>query len=378
MSEHDPIYLDYNATTPVDPRVLEAMLPWLATHFGNPSSPHVFGRRARAAVEEARARVAAFVDAEPDGVIFTSGGTEANNHAIAGAVRGRGGGRIVTSAVEHPAVLAVCRDLERDGITTTLVPVDASGRIDLGAATEAVVPGTTLLTVMLANNEVGTLQPVAELAAMARTRGALAHSDCAQAAGKIPVSLRDLGLDMLSLAGHKLYAPKGVGALCLRPGLQLPNLMHGAGHEGGRRPGTENVAAIVGLGAACELAGRELAAEAARLQELRDGLERELLAAVPGAVVHGRGAPRLPNTLSIAFPGRTAPAILARLDEVAVSAGAACHGDGDVGSHVLAAMGVAPEAARGTLRITLGRMTTAAQVRTAAAAVAAAVGGAGV
>jgi cysteine desulfurase len=226
---------------------------------------------------------------------------------------------------------------------------------------------------MLANNEVGTLQPVAGLAARARAQGVLSHSDCAQAVGKIPVSLPELGVDMISLAGHKLYAPKGIGALVLRTGVAVPNLMQGAGHEGGRRPGTENVAAIVGLGEACELAGRGLAEEARRLGALRDRLEATLLATCPGAVVHAAGAARLPNTLSIAFPGWTASAIVARLDGVAVSAGAACHGAGEVGSHVLAAMGVPAAVARGTVRISLGRMTTAAEIDTAIAAITAAV-----
>jgi len=373
VTRDDPIYLDYNATTPVDPRVVRAMLPYLTTHFGNPSSPHVYGQRAREAVERAREQVAALVGVGPEGVIFTSGGTEANNHALHGAIRLRGPGRIVTSRIEHPAVLEVCRDLERAGAVVELLPVDRQGRVDTAAAARLIGPGTRLVSLMLANNEVGTIEPVPDVARLARTAGALSHTDGAQAVGKVPVSLPDLGVDMLSVAGHKLYAPKGVGALCLRPGLALPNLMQGAGHEGGRRPGTENVASIVGLGKACELAAGELEQEAGRLADLRDRLQADLLAACPDAVVHAAGAERLPNTLSIAFPGRTAAAILDRLDAVAVSAGAACHGDGDVGSHVLAAMGVAPHVARGTLRITLGRPTTAAETKTAAAAIAAAV-----
>jgi cysteine desulfurase len=349
------------------------MLPWLTEHFGNPSSPHVFGQRARDAVERARGQVAALLAADPAGVVFTGGGTEANNHAIRGAVRRAGGGPVVTSAVEHPAVLEVCRDLECDGVVTHLLPVDADGRVSTSAAADLVDRSTALVTVMLANNEVGTLQPVAELAARARAHGVLSHSDCAQAVGKIPVSLPELGVDMISLAGHKLYAPKGVGALVLRAGVAVPNLMQGAGHEGGRRPGTENVAAIVGLGEACELAERGLAAEARRLGALRDRLEAALVAACPGAVVHAAGAARLPNTLSIAFPGRTASAIVAQLQGVAVSAGAACHGDGAVGSHVLAAMGVSPAVARCTVRISLGRPTTDAEIDAAVPALAAAV-----
>ena len=373
MDTPDPLYLDFNATTPIDPRVVEAMLPWLTTHFGNPSSAHVYGQRARAAVERARGQVAALVGCRPGDVIFTCGGTEANNHAIGGAARLQRGGAIVASAVEHPAVLEVCRQLAADGRAIRLLPVDREGRVDLAAAESAIDETTALVTVMLANNEVGTLQPVTELAALARARGALSHSDCAQALGKVPVSLPNLGVDMISLAGHKLYAPKGVGALCLRAGLDLPNLMQGAGHERGRRPGTENVASIVGFGLACELAGQDLAAEAVRLAQLRERLAELLLAAHPDAIVHGAAAARLPNTLSIAFPGRTAPAILDRLTTVAVSAGAACHGADAVGSHVLAAMGVAPRVAQGTLRISLGRMTGAAEIETAAAAIAAAV-----
>jgi cysteine desulfurase len=366
----DPIYLDYNATTPTDPRVAAAMTPYLTGHFGNPSSPHAYGRRARAAVERAREQVAALLGAEPEGVVFTSGGTEANNHAIRGAVQraGAGGAHVVTTAVEHPAVLEVCSALADEGVRTTLVPVDGHGRVDPDAVDAACTDDTVLVSVMHANNEVGTLQPVAEIAAQAHRRGILVHSDCAQSVGKVPVTMAGLGVDMLSLAGHKLYAPKGVGVLCLRPGLVLPNLMHGAGHEGGRRPGTENVLEIVGLGAACELAGEDLDGEGRRLTALRDTLAAELIAAVPTARVHGHPELRLPNTLSIGFPGHVAAELLAALPEIAVSAGAACHGDGEIGSHVLAAMGVPLEHARGTLRISLGRMTTPAKVTAAGAA----------
>ena len=367
----DPIYLDYNATTPVDPRVAEAMLPYLQGHYGNPSSPHAPGRRARAAVDRARAGVAVLLEADPAGIVFTSGGTEANNHAIRGAVRrsDTASPHVVTTAVEHPAVLEVCRDLASEGVRSTFVPVDGHGQVDPRAVADAFEDDTVLVSVMHANNEVGTVQPVAEVAALARDRGILSHSDCAQSAGKLPVGLKTLGVDMISLAGHKLYAPKGVGVLCLRDGLTLPNLMQGAGHENGRRPGTENVLGIVGLGRACELAREDLAEEGPRLTALRDRLAAELLAAYPAALVHGHPQERLPNTLSIAFPGHTAADLLAGLPELAVSAGAACHGDRDVGSHVLAAMGVDPRAARGTLRITLGRMTTDDEITQAAAAI---------
>lgn len=371
MNQPSPLYLDHNATTPIDARVLEAMLPWLRAGHGNPSSPHAEGARARAAVERAREQAAALLDTEPGAIIFGSGGTEADNHAVYGAARlGAVAGRreLVISAVEHPAVGGPCRDLAREGFTTRVVGVDDQCRVDAAAACALVGKATALVSVMLANNETGALQPVAAIAECARRAGALSHTDAAQAVGKIPVSMRALGVDLLALAGHKLYAPKGVGLLCVRPGLALPNLMHGAGHEGGRRPGTENVAAIVGLGRACELAGSDLAAEAARQAALRDELRELLCAAIPGAHVHAAAAPRLPNTLSIAFPGATGAAILAHLPDVAVSAGAACHGSGG-GSTVLAAMGVARELAAGTLRISLGRGTTAADVPRAAAAV---------
>ncbi|MBM4131067.1 cysteine desulfurase, partial [bacterium] len=350
MNRTSPLYLDHNATTPIDPRVLDAMLPWLREGYANPSSPHAAGARARAAIERARGQAAALLDAEPAGIVFGGGGTEADNHAVVGAARlGAAAGRreLVISAVEHPAVSGPCRDLERWGFTTRVVGVDDQCRVDAASVAALLGPGTALVSVMLANNETGALQPVAAIADTARRAGALSHTDAAQAVGKIPVSARALGVDLLAVAGHKLYAPKGVGLLVVRPGLELPNLMFGAGHEGGRRPGTENVAAIVGLGAACEFAGRDLAAEAARQAALRDELQGLLCAAIPAAHVHAAKAPRLPNTLSIGFEGTTGAAILAHLPDVEASAGAACHGSGG-GSAVLAAMGVAPELARGT------------------------------
>ena len=368
----DPIYLDYNATTPTDPRVAAVMAPLLTGCFGNPSSPHAYGRRAREAVEKARSQVAALLGAEPGGIIFTSGGTEANNHAITGAVRlaGRATPHVVTTAVEHPAVLEVCRALAADGVRTTLVPVDGNGRVDPDDVARTLEDDTVLVSVMHANNEVGTLQPVAEIAAVARQRGILVHSDAAQSVGKIPVTLAGLGVDMISVAGHKLYAPKGVGVLCLRSDLRLPNLLHGASHEGGRRPGTENVLEIVGLGCACELAAADLVAEGERLRALRDELAAALVAANGDLRVNGHPIERLPNTLSISVPGRMAAEMLARVPELALSAGAACHGDGEVGSHVLAAMGIDARHAQGTLRISLGRMTTGDEIARAATALA--------
>ena len=365
--DRTPIYLDYNATTPTDPRVADAMEPFLRDHFGNPSSGHLWGRRTREAVDHARRQVAGLLQAEPSGVIFTSGGTEANNHAIIGAARRRGGGHIVTTAVEHPAVSEVCRHLAGQGVTTTTVPVDATGRVDVAAVAAALRPDTFLVSVMLANNEVGTLQPVREIADLARRQGILSHSDCAQAVGKVPVGLADLGVDMISLASHKLYGPKGTGALVLRAGVVIDNLMFGANHEQGRRPGTENILEIVGLGAACALVEADLAAEMERLAGLRDELENGLLAASPEARINGLRSGRLPNTLSISYPGRTAGDIMGALPDVAMSAGAACHSEGVHVSHVLRAMGVPDTYALGTLRLSLGRMTTADEIAAAIA-----------
>ncbi|MBU8871736.1 MAG: cysteine desulfurase [Gemmatimonadales bacterium] len=371
-SPADPvIYLDYNATTPLDPRVAEAMLPFLERFFGNPSSSHAQGRAMRAAVDKARSQAAGLLGAEPEGIIFTSGGTEANNHAILGAAvsRAHRGRHIVTSAVEHPAVNAVCHHLESLGFTTSYVPVDRMGRVDPEAVAKALTEETILVTLMHANNEVGTLQPVAEVARLARARGILTHSDCAQSVGKVPVTLDLLGVDMISVAGHKLYAPKGVGILCLGKGVELPPLMHGADHEAGRRPGTENILGIVGLGQACQLAEQELLQEESHLVDLRDRLQTGLLAAFPNSRVHGDPINRLPNTLSIGFPGAAAWEIMDNLPGVAVSAGAACHDGKTVGSQVLRAMGVDSDFARGTLRISVGRMTTEAEIQPALAAI---------
>ena len=363
----EPLYLDFNATTPIDPRVAAAMQPVLEQFHGNPSSSHVFGQRARQAVEAARAQVAGLLGAQPENIIFTSGGTEANNHAILGAAFSapKNRRRIVTSRVEHPAVTEVCQFLERFGFVTTYVDVDAQGAVDADSMINALDEDTAVVTLMLANNEVGTLQPVPEVATAARRMGIPSHSDCAQAVGKIPVKLDQLGVDMVSVAGHKLYAPQGIGVLVMRDGVSVTNLMHGAGHEMGRRAGTENILEIVGLGEACALASQGLEEEMRRLAQLRDALAASLLAALDRCQVHGHpGGPehRLPNTLSIGFAEAAAQDIMAAMPEVAVSAGAACHGGGAEMSHVLQAMGVAPEYGFGTLRISLGRTTTSAQV----------------
>ena len=366
------IYLDYNATTPVDPRVADAMRPFLTGGWGNPSSLHRPGREARAAVERARGQVAACLGCRPEEVVFTSGGSESDNLAIRGVVGARGGGHVVTSAVEHPAVLEVVRALERESrIALTVVAVDRRGRVDPDAVAAALRPDTVLVSVMLANNEVGTLQPLAEITARCRERGVLVHTDAAQAVGKIAVDVAALGVDLLTVAGHKLYAPKGIGALFVRTGVRLEPLIRGAGHEMGLRAGTENVLEIVGLGAACELVTAELDSELPRLAAQRDRLATALREAVPAMTEHGDPAARLPNTLSVAFPGIDAGLLLARLgDEVAASAGAACHAEDVEVSHVLEAMDVDTATALGTVRLSVGRFTTDAEVDRAATLIA--------
>ncbi len=354
------IYLDYNATTPTDPRVVEAMRPYLTGCFGNPSSDHQAGRKARQAVDQARARVASSIGAQPEEIIFTSGGTESNNLAFHGLVAARGGGHVITSAIEHPAVLEVVLAMESAGdIEMTIVGVDSRGRVDPADIQDALRPDTVLVSLMLANNEVGTLQPVAEVANICRDCGVSVHTDAAQAVGKVPVDVDEFGVDLLSIAGHKLYAPKGVGALYVRRGTAIQPFTRGAGHERGLRPGTENVLEIVGLGTACELIEMELHDEIPRLELMRDRLRDLLVARIPGLVEHGHPRYRLPNTLSVAFPGVEAAEVLSRLEnDVAVSAGAACHEGGAVLSHVLWAMGIDSEVARSTLRLSVGRFTS--------------------
>jgi len=366
--KNDPIYLDYNATTPVHPEVVEAMLPWLREHFGNPSSAHVYGHRARDAVERARTQVAALIGCESEEVVFTSGGTEANNLAIAGVAAALGARRrhIVTSTVEHPAVARPCDRLARNGFEVTRLPVDPEGRVVVEDARPFLRGDTMLVTVMLANNEVGTRMPIRELASAAHERGALMHTDAAQAVGKVPVRVDDLGVDLLSIAGHKLYAPKGVGALYVRRGTPIEPLLLGAGRERGLRPGTENVPYIVGLGVACELARRDLEAEAARVRALRDLLFERLRAAIPAIRRNGHPTERLPNTLNVSFPGVRGSAVLHWAPEVAASTGSACHEGGETPSGVLLAMGLDPQDALGAVRLSLGRGTTEEEVEEAA------------
>lgn len=362
-----PIYLDYNATTPVDPRVVEVMLPFLHEHFGNPSSDHVYGQRAKAAIGHAREQVAALIGAQPEEIRFTSCATEANNLAILGVARALQGGsrdRLLYSTVEHPAVAQPMRYLSEAGWKVETMAVDASGRVD--AAQITLDADVALVSVMLANNEVGTLQPVVEIAALAHEAGALMHVDAAQAVGKVAVDVSELGCDLLTLAGHKFYAPKGVGALYVRAGTPLQAIQFGASHEGGLRPGTENVPHIVALVEAARLARIELQAEAARIQMLRDDLHSRLAVAIPGLLLNGHVSERLPNTLNVTFPGIAGWQLLAAVPELAASTGSACHAGRHAASGVLGAMGLSAERAGGAVRLSLGRFTTESEIEQAA------------
>lgn len=355
------IYLDYNASTPIAPEVAEAMRPFLSDHFGNPSSGHWAGVPAKAALEQARAQVAGLLGARPEEVVFTSGGTEANNHAIKGAffARRARGQHVITTAIEHPATLNPCRFLQQLGAEVTYLPVDGTGMVDPDDVRKAINPRTILASVMHANNEVSTIQPIGEIARITRERGVLLHTDAAQSIGKIPTRVDELGVDLLSVAGHKLYAPKGVGSLYIRDGVTLEPLMHGAGHESGRRAGTENVLLDVGLGAACDLAARELDTLASRLLELRDyfhaGL-RELFG--PKLHLNGHPTARLPNTLNVSFEGLLGGDVLGALENVAASTGSACHSGRRELSPVLEAMGVPEAVGLGAVRFSLGRGST--------------------
>jgi cysteine desulfurase len=368
-----PIYLDYNATTPLDPEVIEAMRPYLEEHFGNPSSGHWYGAQPRQAVAEARARVAGLLNCTPDEIVFSSGGTESNNHALKGAAlaaRARGN-HIITSSIEHPAVTEVCAWLAPRGFEVTWLPVDEHGMVNVADVKDALRPETILVSIMHANNETGTVQPIAEIARAVRSKGVLLHTDAAQSVGKIPVDVEALGADLLSLAGHKIYAPKGIGALYVRRGVRLEKFIHGASQEAGWRAGTENVLEIVGLGKACEIAHRDLPRNSAHMRQTRDALEAGLRARVGDTMrVNGHPEKRLPNTLSVSFRGYDAQAMLRAVGHrVAASAGAACHsGLVDV-SHVLQAMHVPLEWAQGTLRLSTGRMSTLLDIEDAVDAI---------
>jgi cysteine desulfurase len=364
-----PIYLDYNASTPIAPEVLEVMTAVFRDVHGNALSMHAFGVASRRVVEAARAEVAAAIGAEADEIVFTSGGTESNNaaiHGVAEALADRGRHLVIT-AIEHASVEQSCRVLEKRGWGVTRVPVDPHGTIDARAIESAIRPDTVLVSVMHANNETGVIQPVAAAARAAHAKGVPIHTDAAQSYGKIRVNVRELDVDLLSIAGHKVYAPQGVGALYLRRGTPFEPLLRGAGHQQNRRSGTENVALSAALGAACALAARELDAWREHAQGLRDRLEIKLREAFPALIVHGAEAKRLPNTLYAAFPGLDANELLLRMDGVATGSGAACHSGKADPSKVLLAMGVKPEIEKATLRLTTGRPTTTAEIDDAAA-----------
>jgi cysteine desulfurase len=360
-----PVYLDYNGTTPHAPEVIEAMRPFLETEFGNPSSSHWYGIRPKQAIDEARGRMAGLLGCPSETLIFTSGGTESNNHAIksiAGALFSSGT-HIITSAIEHPAVLKVCRFMEDHGFSVTYLPVDSDGLVNPADVADAITPRTIMISIMHANNEVGTVQPIAEIAPLAREKGIWLHTDAAQSVGKIPTRVDDLGVDLLSVAGHKVYAPKGIGALYIRPGVESSIFCHGAGQEMGRRAGTENVMHIAGLGKACQLANDRLQENTAHLKAMRDRLEKGLKTSVPDIRFNGHREKRLPNTASVSFLGLEADGILREIgSEVAASAGAACHAGQVQISHVLDAMQLPTPWANGTVRFTTGRMTTADEI----------------
>ncbi len=368
--ENGPIYLDYNATTPVDPVVVEAMLPYLSTHFGNPSSSHQYGRVAHQAVDTARKQVAQLLGCTAVEVIFTGGGSESDNLAIRGAALARQqyGNHIITQVTEHPAVLNCCRALERlYGFRVTYLPVDQAGRVSPISVEAAIDERTVLVSIMQANNETGTLQPIAEIAEIAHRHGVLVHTDAAQSVGKIPTRVDELGVDLLTVAGHKLYAPKGIGALYIRHGLQLEPVIYGGGQESGRRAGTESVANIVALGSACVLAQEQLGESQRRLRRLRDQLQQRLEQALPLAVqLNGHATERLPNTLNVSVEHVTGEEILAATPEIASSTGSACHEGSTDPSPVLTAMGLSRERALGALRLTLGRWSTEEEVERAA------------
>jgi len=357
------VYLDFNASTPIAPEVAEAMKPFLFDHFGNPSSHHWAGEPAREAIDHARQQVADLLQCHPEEVVFTSGGSEANNHAIKGvffALKEKGN-HIITTQIEHPAVLNPCQFLEKIGGKVAYVGVDQYGRVDPEEIEKAITPQTILITVMHVNNEVGTIQPIEEISKIAKKNKIIFHTDAAQSVGKIDTKVDQLGIDLLSIAGHKLYAPKGVGALYIRKGTPIEPIMHGAGHESGRRAGTENVLLIVGLGKACEISKPYLNND--RVRDLRDRFWNLLQKNFDGGVLlNGHPIHRLPNTLNISFVGKVGGEILSRLDGVAASTGAACHSGSVELSPVLKAMGISPEVGMGAIRFSLGRETTLDEV----------------
>jgi cysteine desulfurase len=364
------VYLDHNATTAVEPEVLDAMMPYLSSDYGNAASIHTFGQKARAAVETAREQVAGLIGARPQEIVFTSGGTEADNHAVFGIVKFAAGPpgadgagepkHVITSAIEHEAVLNACQALEKDGVQVTYLSVDRQGVVSVDELRRALRKNTVLITVMHANNELGTVQSLEEIGRVAADADVYFHTDAVQSAGKIPIDVSSLRLDLLSLSGHKFYAPKGIGALYIRGGTRLRQLLYGGHHQRGYRPGTENVPGIVGLGKAAEIARKTLAQDAQRVSGLRDRLEQGLLARVPHSHVNGDAASRTPNTTNITFPGIEGEALVIALDlkRLACSTGAACSSGAVEPSHVLTAIGLSADEARSSLRFSLGRHTT--------------------
>ena len=365
------VYLDHCATSPLHPDVLKTMLPFLRDSFGNPSSIHTLGRKAREAVEEARGRVAALIGANASEIVFTSGGTEANNLAIQGIARARKdrGNHIVTSSIEHHAVLKTCQYLERNGFTVTYLPVDHHGIVNPEDLKKALTDKTILVSVMHANNEVGTIEPIPEIGRIVTERGIPFHTDAVQSAGKVPLNVKEMSVDLLSISAHKFYGPKGIGALYIREGIRIDPILYGGEQEKGIRSGTENVASVAGLGKACELARETVAVRMDEIRKLRDALQERISTAVPGLTINGHPMSRLPNCLSVSVPGLIGETILRDLDArgIAVSSGSACTSHSVEISHVLSAMGLPKETAQGTVRMSLGIMNTPDEIEYTAA-----------
>lgn len=358
------IYLDYNATTPIAPSVVDAMQPFLTHHYGNPSSSHALGRASAEAIEDARVQVAGLLGCAQDEVVFTSGGTESNNLAIKGVMLrgGNTGGHMIISQLEHPAVSAPANFLERMGFDVTAVPCDANGVVQPDSVAAAIRPETRLVSIMHANNEIGSIQPISKIVDICHKQGVLVHTDASQSVGKIPTMVDHMGVDLLTIAGHKIYAPKGVGALFVRDGLDLEPVLHGADHENGLRAGTENTPYIVALGRACLYAGKAMNDSPQRMAGLRDRLYDNLQAGIPHPLkINGGQVERLPNTLSVVFPGVVAAEMLQRADELCASTGSACHSS-TASSVTLSAMNVAPEEIAGTMRLSVGWTTSQDEV----------------
>lgn len=368
------IYLDHNATTPIAAEVARAMSPYLSDKFGNPSSGYLLGREAKDAVEAARCQVADLLGCGAEEICFTSGGTESNNMVIKGVAHTfrKKGTHIITTSIEHPAITNPALFLLNQGYDVTFVPVDSTGIVDPAGIKKAIKDTTVLISVMHANNETGTIEPIAEIGKMARESDILFHTDAAQSVGKIGTDVAGLNVDFLSVAGHKVYAPKGVGALYIRSTITMEPLLHGAGQERGRRAGTENVVLVVGLGVACALAKERMNDDFVRIRRLRDRLHEQLLARIPNLVLNGHPEKRLPNTLNVSFPGIDGSALLDRLPEICASTGAACHDRSVKLSHVLAAMNVSESIGRGAVRLSLGRENTEDEIDQAAVAIIAA------